>query len=47
MAVFCDVTSIIALIIEAAGTSKTSVNFYQTVRSNILGDIFILAAVRT
>jgi hypothetical protein len=33
---------------EAASTSETSVNFYQTTRRNISGEvIFILAAVIT
>jgi hypothetical protein len=40
--------SIIALMIEAASTSETSVNFYQTMRrNNPEEDIFIFAAVRT
>jgi hypothetical protein len=33
--------------IEAAITSETSANLYQTTRHNIPEDIFILAAVRT
>jgi hypothetical protein len=38
----------IALTMEAASTSETSVNFYQTTRSNIPEDvIFIFTAVRT
>jgi hypothetical protein len=39
--------SIIRPIMEAAGTSKTSVNFYQSTRSNNPVDsCFIIAAVR-
>jgi hypothetical protein len=38
---------IIALMMEAASTTETSVNFYQTTRRSISEDIFILAAVRT
>jgi hypothetical protein len=37
----------IGLMTEAASTSETSVNFYQTTRRNIPEDIFIFAAVRT
>jgi hypothetical protein len=33
---------------EAASTSETSVNFYQTTKSNIPEEaVFILAAIRT
>jgi hypothetical protein len=35
------------LLAEAASTSETSVNFYQTARHNYQEDIFILAAMRT
>jgi hypothetical protein len=39
---------IVALMMEAAITSETPVNFYQTARRDIPeGVIFILAAVRT
>jgi hypothetical protein len=38
---------IFALMMEAASTSETSVNFYQTIRRYMLEDIFILAAART
>jgi hypothetical protein len=40
---------IIALMMEAASTSETWVNFYQTTRLNIPENslIFILAAART
>jgi hypothetical protein len=38
---------LVAMMMEAAGTSETSVNFYQTARRNNPADIFILAAVRT
>jgi hypothetical protein len=38
--------AVIALMIEAAGTSETSVNFYQTARRSIPEVIFLLAAVR-
>jgi hypothetical protein len=39
---------IIALMMQAARTSKMSVNFYQTTRSNIPeADHFILATLRT
>jgi hypothetical protein len=40
----------IVLMIETESTSETSVNFYQTTRSNVLSQktvIFILEAVRT
>jgi hypothetical protein len=58
MAVFWDVAlcslvkiilrfRLIALMMEAAITSETSVNFYETTRRNIPEDIFILAAVKT
>jgi hypothetical protein len=36
---------LIALIMEAASTSETSVNFYQTTRCNIPEDIFIYKLV--
>jgi hypothetical protein len=35
------------MMVEAASTSETSVNFYQTTFYNIPEDIFILAAIRT
>jgi hypothetical protein len=39
---------VIALMMEAASTSETSVNFYQTTRATFHKTIiFILAAVRT
>jgi hypothetical protein len=38
---------IIVLIMEAASTSETSVNFYNAARRNISEDIFILVALRT
>jgi hypothetical protein len=42
------VRAIIALMMEAASTSETSVNFYQTTRLNIQKTvIFILAAMGT
>jgi hypothetical protein len=40
-------TCLIALMMEAASTSETTVNFCQTTRRNIPEDVFILAAVRT
>jgi hypothetical protein len=39
--------AIIALMMEAASTSESSVNFYQTTRRTQKTAIFILAAVRT
>jgi hypothetical protein len=39
--------AIIALMMEAVSTSKTSVSFYQTTWRNFPEDIFILAAVGT
>jgi hypothetical protein len=43
---FTDVLELL-LVMVAASTSETSVNFYQTIRLNISEDIFILSAVRT
>jgi hypothetical protein len=37
---------LIALMMEAANTSETSANLYQTTRRNIPADIFIVAAAR-
>jgi hypothetical protein len=42
------IRAMIALMMKAASTSETSVNFYQTTRrNNQKTDIFILTAVRT
>jgi hypothetical protein len=39
--------TVLTLVMEAASTSETSVNFYETTWRNIPDDIIILAAVRT
>jgi hypothetical protein len=43
MTAFCDVApcGLVALMMESASTSKTSVNFYQTTRRNIPEDIHV------
>jgi hypothetical protein len=48
MAVFWVVAPCIALMMEAAKTSETMVNFYQTTRRyNPEDSVFVLTAVRT
>jgi hypothetical protein len=47
MDVFWQLHQCYALVTEAARTSETSVNFYQTTRCNVPEVVFIFAAMRT